>query len=1434
MAVSPGGSGSGSDDGGPSMTSMDGTQSSAGTTAPHQAALLHEDSFSSTSDVTNPAQTAADAAYALTSPPTIPWLLRFRNALDRTSTGTNSTHDFLACPPLVMLIASTNDAVPVDALAELANPHFLPRPYHDGRYDPNSLRREFVMLHDNTVGPSNFAGEGLMMKEMQSRFGVGCCAVVRVNSGGATKEEGENLDWATHIPRPKLLFPTPGSSAGSSPASPVDYASLGNQLSLADIQNLRRYVGSLVSSSLLPAVERRISNLNIQVSNHKKGMKNMMKGFFRKSKDSGSGESYHGANGTATAVNAGATGGYPYSSIESQTRLLADTLFLMRDYEAALSMYRLVKDDYKQDRAHLHHASVNELMGLCIYLIDPYGHRYGREAYNCLEVAFYGYQRAAEDERAALSKAGGETGGRPSASTISTRLASRLCLVLSARRELCVDRPMEIADLLASASSHETALGAAVLLEQSASHYYKATAARKYAFHMLMAGHMFRSAGQESHAFRCFASSLYVYRSGKWDELYNHLRSTLAAQLYGMGRMSTSLRLYAGLVGTTGGGRVSVRSQQKFLNHLSAICRDFSEKAMEGAEGMRRLIDAPGKAVDPCSEVLVSTPGAKKVLEIPAMDLPRIDDSTITIGVDGAEGSLRSGAVVERLDSIVSNDQDAAAGGSLGASSVGSESEWQDMMCSVTAEMRAADIIAKSDSAASTADQIERVIAEIDKEKTDLAFAARAKRKGGNVGSPERRAKTEPLLVSFELTNPLGVPIRATDMQLVARMKSGETSCSCTNEGAVEIDCSEETPAGSKNRSWKFGGSDSTYAIPEFARVSSLEEQRSWHPAHLAEGGPFFVVTKTDLAMEPGTTTSLELGICPLVQGDLEIIGVRCKLFSEIWMYHRFHIEGGPLLQDTRHNRANRIRGKSHLLESKVEGDMPRLIVSLIPSTKGPTGTSGATGPHSGATLQGQVSDWTLRMSNIGTASARNVVLKTNVPWISIAPKGNLPSESDATSLCIGPSGTLMSIPLNADIIHPGSTNEIPIRIRTSGGGRQEFYMLFRYELVDEKTQPLPSAPRVRWLRKMLNVPVYPSLTMTASLQPSTWNKNEHILSIETTNYRSDRQSQLDISLDKVCIASRFYQAKALASQLDVGAGDDQVPEYPQIGWQERMTMHYLISPASIATEGELMLSECCHFGGKDGNGRGAADGDFTSDVLTDFVCLENAHDHFKAALNAHIEEQARIAAEQENEGQPRHVSQIRRAKSALKDRGNPEAQEDDGGGEAFHPTSIASLCPKKANSEINLICAWSTPGTANDEKLFGQHHLRQLAVRPRRRSKGCPLMVSARHKSEVSHDFAASGPLHTDLEVTVTNRLVEAEVDFEFGLDRQPSFEFIGAESFKWTLGGGEDLVVPLTVEISRSGVYNLQSLRLTVKREEVEIPYYFPWQWIMNVSDI
>lgn len=90
-------------------------------------------------------------------------------------------------------------------------------------------------------------------------------------------------------------------------------------------------------------------------------------------------------------------------------------------------------------------------------------------------------------------------------------------------------------------------------------------------------------------------------------------------------------------------------------------------------------------------------------------------------------------------------------------------------------------------------------------------------------------------------------------------------------------------------------------------------------------------------------------------------------------------------------------------------------------------------------------------------------------------------------------------------------------------------------------------------------------------------------------------------------------------------------------------------------------------------------------------------------------------------------------------------------------------------------------------------------------------------------------------------NRLVGADVEFEFEVDQQPDFEFMGAECFQWKLSGGEELIVPLQVVFSNYGLYNLQSVRLTVfskdsgpsssstkKRNE----FLFPFQWILKVS--
>lgn len=327
---------------------------------------------------------------------------------------------------------------------------------------------------------------------------------------------------------------------------------------------------------------------------------------------------------------------YRHDSVESQTPLLADTLFLIKDYDAALSTYRLIRDDFKSDKALLHYGSVQEMMALGIYHIVSYGR--AKEIFSCFETAILSYTRAADEERRVIM-AGKDPSARPPFAPHATRLATRLRLLLATASEvLTMGRELEVADLLASASSHESSLGAAVLLEQSSAFYYEATMYRKYAFHMLMSGHMFRTANQDHHAFRCFTSALYIYRHGKWDELHNHLKSASAAQLYSMGRMSVALMLYATLV--EGSGKVSEKSQQKFLSHLLEICLDHPRKALVGADRMAVPPNIPtarereairNDHLERIVDVIQHTPGATRVLELPYLHLPLILDDSVRI-----------------------------------------------------------------------------------------------------------------------------------------------------------------------------------------------------------------------------------------------------------------------------------------------------------------------------------------------------------------------------------------------------------------------------------------------------------------------------------------------------------------------------------------------------------------------------------------------------------------------------------------------------------------------------------------------------------------------------------------------------------------------------------------------------------------------------------
>ena len=113
-------------------------------------------------------------------------------------------------------------------------------------------------------------------------------------------------------------------------------------------------------------------------------------------------------------------------------------------------------------------------------------------------------------------------------------------------------------------------------------------------------------------------------------------------------------------------------------------------------------------------------------------------------------------------------------------------------------------------------------------------------------------------------------------------------------------------------------------------------------------------------------------------------------------------------------------------------------------------------------------------------------------------------------------------------------------------------------------------------------------------------------------------------------------------------------------------------------------------------------------------------------------------------------------------------------------------------------------------------------------KSKGCPLALTAKYESNVQHNFD-EGPLDENIVITIRNRLIETDVEFEFTVTDQPGLDFVGTTSFNWSLSGGNEISIPLKARMYSGGVYNLQSVRLTVQGTA----YLFPLQWRCVAED-
>eukprot|EP00752_Nemacystus_decipiens_P016769 g15006.t1 len=258
-------------------------------------------------------------------------------------------HEMLDCPAAVLVVVSSTEASgdPIACFDELSSPRYLPAPYQSRQYDPQSPTLVYVLLHDWCEGAARGVDPDRLLSQMRGTFTTGECRLLCINGLPAESPNLSQKDIWPDAPR-----------AGANQASGSGVR--GRCLSPEDLLSTRDFVHNLATQVVVRSMERRILSLSATVNSVRKGVKNLVKSWWKKPRDS---LDTHGGDG-------GGAGGakYRFDRIESQIRLLADSAFVMRDFDTAAEMYRMARDDFKSDRSLLHYASASEMLAISLYL----------------------------------------------------------------------------------------------------------------------------------------------------------------------------------------------------------------------------------------------------------------------------------------------------------------------------------------------------------------------------------------------------------------------------------------------------------------------------------------------------------------------------------------------------------------------------------------------------------------------------------------------------------------------------------------------------------------------------------------------------------------------------------------------------------------------------------------------------------------------------------------------------------------------------------------------------------------------------------------------------------------------------------------------------------------------------------------------------------
>jgi hypothetical protein len=209
---------------------------------------------------------------------------------------------------------------------------------------------------------------------------------------------------------------------------------------------------------------------------------------------------------------------HPYApeGPELQLRRLGDIGLMFQNYELAYKHYYTAKKDFLTDQAWPFYAAALEMAAISNFMLHQLNSQSGsRQPYptRYMETAITTY----------------------SSTCRMPNFATRAAMI-STEALKCQRYYTDAAMQLIKMTSEDSDLRSAILLEQAAHCFLsmKIPMVRKYAFHMILAGHRFSKATQRHHALRCYNLALQVYQERSWSLAEDHINFTIGRQSFNL------------------------------------------------------------------------------------------------------------------------------------------------------------------------------------------------------------------------------------------------------------------------------------------------------------------------------------------------------------------------------------------------------------------------------------------------------------------------------------------------------------------------------------------------------------------------------------------------------------------------------------------------------------------------------------------------------------------------------------------------------------------------------------------------------------------------------------------------------------------------------------------------------------------------------------